>query len=60
MEAGGFDLKGGARQAKVKVIRNEGDRVQNYDVDMDEILSRGGEHPFYLKPFDTVYVPGAW
>jgi polysaccharide export outer membrane protein len=60
MEAGGFDLKGGARQSKVKVIRNDGVRMQNFDLDLEGVLTKGGEAPFYLKPFDTVYVPGSW
>ena len=60
MEAGGFDQKGGARLGKVRVVRTETNQVQSILLDFDEILTKGGQAPFYLKPFDTVYVPGAW
>lgn len=60
MEAGGFDSKAGARRGKVRVIRTENNQVKSYPLNFDEILTRGGQAPFYLKPFDTVYVPGAW
>jgi polysaccharide export outer membrane protein len=60
MEAGGFDHKSGARLAKVRVLRTEGDRVQTYLLDFEEILEGKDSSPFYMKPFDTIYVPGAW
>lgn len=60
MEAGGFDQKAGARRGKVRVVRTENGQVKSYLLDFEEILTRGGRAPFYLKPFDTVYVPGAW
>ncbi len=60
MEAGGFDQKAGARRGKVRVIRTENSQVKSYLLDFDKILTKGGNAPFYLKPFDTVYVPGAW
>ena len=60
MEAGGFDQKAGARRGKVRVIRTESNQVKSYLLDFDKILTQGGNTPFYLKPFDTVYVPGAW
>jgi polysaccharide export outer membrane protein len=60
MEAGGFDQKAGARRGKVRVVRTENNQVKSYLLDFDEILTKGGQAPFYLKPFDTVYVPGAW
>jgi polysaccharide biosynthesis/export protein len=60
MEAGGFDRKAGARLGKVRVVRTEDNQVKSYLLDFDEILTKGGQAPFYLKPFDTVYVPGAW
>ena len=60
MEAGGFDQKAGARRGKVRVIRTENNEVKSVSLDFDEILTKGGHTPFYLKPFDTVYVPGAW
>ena len=60
MEAGGFDQKAGARRGKVRVVRTENNQVKSYLVDFDVILTKGGQAPLYLKPFDTVYVPGAW
>ena len=60
MESGGFDPKAGARRNKVKVIRTDGGLVHSYTLDFDEMMTRDGSAPFYLKPFDTVYVPGAW
>jgi polysaccharide export outer membrane protein len=60
MESGGFDAKAGARRGKVRVIRTEGERVNNFTLDFDEVLTKGGGSPFYLRPFDTVYVPGSW
>lgn len=60
MEAGGFDQKAGAKKGKVRVVRTESNQVKSYLLDFDEILTKGGYAPFYLKPFDTVYVPGAW
>lgn len=60
MEAGGFDHRSGARLTKVRVLRTEGDRVQTYQLDFEEILEGKDGSPFYLKPFDTIYVPGAW
>jgi protein involved in polysaccharide export with SLBB domain len=60
MEAGGFDQRAGAQRNKVKIIRTEGDQMRNYFLDLDEILDRNRGTPFYLKPFDTIYIPGAW
>lgn len=60
MESGGFDQKAGARRGKVRVVRTDNNQVKSYLLDFDEILTKGGQAPFYLKPFDTVYVPGSW
>lgn len=60
MESGGFDAKGGARRGKVRVIRKEGERVNSITLDFDEVLTKGGSSPFYLRPYDTIYVPGSW
>jgi protein involved in polysaccharide export with SLBB domain len=60
MEAGGFDQRAGAKRGKVRVVRTENNQVKSYLVDFDVILTKGGQAPLYLKPFDTVYVPGAW
>jgi polysaccharide export outer membrane protein len=60
METGGFDQQAGARRNKVRVVRTENHQVKSYVLDLDEIMTKGGHAPYYLKPFDTVYVPGAW
>ena len=60
MEAGGFDYKAGARPGKVRVVRTEDNEAKSFPLDFNEILTKGGHAPVYLKPFDTVYVPGAW
>lgn len=60
MEAGGFDQKAGARRGQVRVVRTEDGRYRNYLINLDPVLKRDGQVPFYLKPFDTVVVPGAW
>jgi polysaccharide export outer membrane protein len=60
MECGGFDARAGARRDEVHVIRNDGARLLNRALDLDKILTEGGSAPFYVRPFDTIYVPGAW
>jgi polysaccharide export outer membrane protein len=60
MEAGGFDQKAGARRGQVRVVRTEDGHYRNYLINLESILKKGGQVPFYLKPFDTVVVPGAW
>lgn len=60
MEAGGFDERAGARRAKVRIIRTEGDEVKSYPLDLDAVLTSGGHTAFYLRPFDTVFVPSTW
>jgi hypothetical protein len=42
------------------VIRKEGERVNSITLDFDEVLTKGGSSPFYLRPYDTIYVPGSW
>lgn len=61
MECGGFDARAGARRGQVHVIRNESNQVCNITVDLESILTESRKTvPLYLRPFDTVYVPGAW
>lgn len=60
MECGGFDPKTVADRKKVKVIRTEGNQVHRYLVNIDRILMKADAAPFYLKPYDTVYVPISW
>jgi len=56
MEAGGFD-KAKAKLNTVKVIRQESGQTQSFTVDVQKMLSGEASAPFYLKPYDTVYVP---
>jgi polysaccharide export outer membrane protein len=59
-ECGGFDPRAGARRSQVRVLRREGNLVQSHLLDLDAILTRGESAPFFLRPFDTVFVPGSW
>ncbi|HWA29257.1 MAG TPA: polysaccharide biosynthesis/export family protein [Lacunisphaera sp.] len=56
MEAGGFD-KAKAKLGAVKVVRQENGQSQSFTVDLQKMLSGEPSAPFYLKPYDTVYVP---
>jgi polysaccharide export outer membrane protein len=60
MECGGFDARAGARRDEVHLIRTDGTRVLNHALDLEQVLTSGGDAPFYVRPFDTIYVPGAW
>ncbi len=56
MEAGGFDYAKANLKAVV-VIRQEGDRVQRFTLDLKKVMDGNAGAPFYLKPGDTIYVP---
>ncbi|MDQ5979474.1 MAG: polysaccharide biosynthesis/export protein, partial [Verrucomicrobiota bacterium] len=56
MEAGGFD-KARANLKAVVVVRQEEGQTKSYTLNLDQVLTGGQSAPFYLKPFDTVYVP---
>ncbi len=56
MEAGGCDYTK-ANLKKVVVIRQEGDRVRKFTLNLKLVMEGKGGEPFYLKPDDTVYVP---
>ena len=56
MEAGGFDYTK-ANLKDVTVIRQEGNVIKNYRVNLKDILGGKKHAPFYLKPDDIVYVP---
>ncbi len=56
MEAGGFDYTK-ANLKRVVIIRQEGDRVQKYTLDLKKVMDGKAGAPFYLKPGDTIYVP---
>jgi polysaccharide export outer membrane protein len=56
MEAGGFD-KARADLKAVVVVRQENGKVRSYTVNLQQVFDQAPSEPFYLKPFDTVYVP---
>jgi len=56
MEAGGFD-KTKADLKAVVVVRQENGQSKSYTLDLQQVLNGSQSAPFYLKPFDTVYVP---
>jgi len=56
MEAGGFD-KARANLKEVVIVRQEDGQTRSYTVNLDQVFSGGASTPFYLKSFDTIYVP---
>jgi polysaccharide export outer membrane protein len=56
MEAGGFDYARANLKAVV-VIRQEGDHVQKFILNLKQVMEGKAGAPFYLKPGDTIYVP---
>lgn len=56
MEAGGFDYTKANLKAVV-VVRQEKDRTIKYKLNLKKALAGSGGQPFYLKPYDIVYVP---
>lgn len=56
MEAGGFDYSK-ANLKNVVVIRQEGNVMKNYKLNLKDVLGGKTHEPFYLKPDDIVYVP---
>jgi len=56
MEAGGFD-KTKANLKAVVVVRQENGQSRRYTVNLEDVMSGKDPTPFYLKPFDSVYVP---
>lgn len=56
MTAGGFDGNR-AKLSTVKVLRIEQGRQHVYVINLNRVLSGREMSPFYLKPFDVVYVP---
>ena len=56
MEAGGFN-EAVANKKKVRIIRQEGGKIETYEIDFRAVLEGRNSEPFYLKPHDTVYVP---
>ena len=56
MEAGGVDYTKANLKA-VRVLRHNGDRVENYTLNLKLILEGKDSKPFYLQPSDIVFVP---
>lgn len=56
MEAGGFDYSK-ANLKNVTVIRQEGNVMKNYRLNLKDVLEGRTHQPFNLKPDDIVYVP---
>lgn len=54
MEAGGFTKF--ANPKKVLVIRKQGGNQQRYVLNMNDALSGMDSSPFYVRPFDVIYV----
>ena len=59
METGGFTKFANPKQ--VIVVRNEKGRTQRYVLNMNHTLNGLDNTPFYLRPFDVIYVKqSAW
>jgi polysaccharide biosynthesis/export protein len=56
MEAGGFDYTKANLKAVV-IVRQEKDRTVRYKLNLKKVLAGSVGEPFYLQPFDIVYVP---
>lgn len=56
MEAGGFD-ETKANLKDVVVVRQEKDRTVRYQINLKKAFAGSQGEPFYLKPYDIVYVP---
>lgn len=54
MEAGGFSKL--ANPKEVFVIRTEGGKQKRYALNLNDTLSGMETRPFYLRPFDVIYV----
>jgi polysaccharide biosynthesis/export protein len=56
MESGGFDYAK-ANLKDVRVIRYEDGHAHTYILNLKDVLGGKQVEPFYLKPFDIIYVP---
>ena len=56
MQAGGFNIAS-AKINKIIVIRTQNDRRYGYTLDLEPALKGKENQPFYLEPYDIVYVP---
>lgn len=56
MAAGGFDVSR-ADLSEAKVLRLENGQQQAYRVNLKRVLDGKEKTPFYLRPFDIIYIP---
>lgn len=56
MAAGGFDSTR-AKLSSVRVLRMEQGQQHAYKINLKQVLAGDEPRPFYLRPFDIVYVP---
>ena len=56
MEAGGFDYSK-ANMKDVRVIRQENGREHTYVLNLKLVMQGKQVDPFYLKPYDIIYIP---
>ena len=56
MEAGGWDPSR-AKLSEVTVLRLEEGKQRTYKTNLARVLQGQDDQPFYLKPFDIIYVP---
>jgi len=56
MESGGFDYATANLKA-VRVMRQENGHLQSYNLNLKPVMQGKKSEPFYLKPFDIIYVP---
>lgn len=56
MSAGGFDITR-ASLSDVSILRIENGEQHAYHVNLKRVLSGKEKTPFYLRPFDIIYVP---
>jgi polysaccharide export outer membrane protein len=54
MESGGFSPV--ANPSKVIIVRNQGGKSKNYLLNFSEALAGTESTPFYLRPYDVIYV----
>jgi len=56
MEAGGFD-PAKANPRAVAILRTENNHTQRITIDLKAVIDGTESDPFYLKPYDIVFVP---
>jgi len=56
MAAGGFDVSR-AQLSSVSILRLEHGQQHAYHVNLKRVLAGKETTPFYLRPFDIIYVP---